>query len=295
MAENHSEELKSQQHSSHRYSSHRCLAFINQKGGVGKTTLAINCAAGYVQMGYRVLLVDLDPQAHLTTSLIDSSSVDSSQAASLERISEFTIEAALRREKSIEECIFEVPEEGFSLVPSDINLSAAENDLYQELGRELLLKDALAKLPKDRFDLIILDCPPSLGLLSLNALVAADDVIVPVQAEYLALQGMVHLREVVSLVQQRLHPQLSCRVVVPTMVDLRTRLSREVIDSLREIYSDEVTNTVIHSRVKVAEAPSFGMSIFNYDRKGPAAQEIANLCQEIVEKLGIEAPALELG
>ncbi len=267
----------------------RCLAFINQKGGVGKTTLAINCAAGYVQMGYRVLLVDLDPQAHLTTSLIDSS-----QGTSLDRISEFTIEATLRREKEIEECIFEVPTEGFSLVPSDINLSAAENDLYQELGRELLLKDALMKLPEDRFDLVILDCPPSLGLLSLNALVAADDVIVPVQAEYLALQGMVHLREVVALVQQRLHPDLSCRVVVPTMVDLRTRLSREVIESLREIYSDEVTETVIHSRVKVAEAPSFGMSIFNYDRKGPAAAEVASLCQEIVEKLGIATPALDL-
>lgn len=279
MSENRSSENRSQ----------RCLAFINQKGGVGKTTLAINCAAGYARMGYRVLLVDLDPQAHLTTSLIDPA-----DETSLERIAEHTIEAALRREKSVEECIFDVPTEGFSLVPSDIHLSAAENELYQELGRELLLKDALAKLPHDRFDLVILDCPPSLGLLSLNALVAADDVIVPIQAEYLALQGMVHLRQVVDLVQQRLHPELTCKVLVPTMVDPRTRLSREVIDSLKETYPEEVTRSVIHSRVKVAEAPSFGMSIFNHDRNGPASLEIEALCEEIVEKLGIQEPILDL-
>ncbi len=280
MSENHSTQKRSQ----------RCLAFINQKGGVGKTTLAINCAAGYVRMGYRVLLIDLDPQAHLTTSLIVAE-----DETSLERMSEHTIEAALRREKTIEECIFEVPTEGFSLVPSDINLSAAENDLYQELGRELLLKDALEKLPEDRFDLVILDCPPSLGLLSLNALVAADDVIVPIQAEYLALQGMVHLQRVVELVQQRLHPELTCKVLVPTMVDPRTRLSREVIESLKETYPEEVTRSVVHSRVKVAEAPSFGMSIFNHDPQGPATMEVEVLCREIAEKLGIQEPALDLG
>ncbi len=268
----------------------RRLAFINQKGGVGKTTLAFNCAAGYAQAGYRVLLVDLDPQAHLTTSLASSF-----QDSSLERIGDHTIEAALRREKSLEECIFEVPAEAFSLVPSSIDLSYAENEMSQELGRELLLRDALDTLPDDRFDLILLDCPPSLGLLSINALVAADEVIVPVQAEYLALQGMVQLGKIIELVQQRLHPQLKWRVVVPTMVDFRTRLSRDVIEELRRHYPEWVTQSLIHSRVKVAEAPSFGLSIFGHDPHGPAAGEIKNLCEEIVEKLDIPSPVLDPG
>ena len=260
------------------------IAFINQKGGVGKTTLALNCAAGWARLGFRVLLIDLDPQAHLTLSLTPSL-----EESSLERIEIDTIEAALRREKSLSECVFEVPKEGFSLVPSHIDLSGAEGELSQELGRELLLRDALASVDDD-FDLILLDCPPSLGLLSLNALAAADEVVVPVQAEYLALQGMAQLMKIIQLVQERLHPDLKWNAVVPTMVDSRTRLSRDVVEELRTHFPDQLTRTLIPSRVKVAEAPSFGLSIFGHDPHGPAAGEIEDLCQELVEKLSLTLP-----
>lgn len=261
------------------------IAFINQKGGVGKTTLALNCAVGWARQGFRVLLIDLDPQAHLTLSLSTSFS-----DTSLERIEEYTIEMALRREKPLSECIFDVPTEGVSLVPSHIDLSYAEGELAQELGRELLLRDALESLEEDRFDLILLDCPPSLGLLSLNALAAADQVLVPVQAEYLALQGMAQLIRIVELVQQRLHPKLCWNAVVPTMVDPRTNLSREVVAELREHFPDQVTNTVIPSRVKVAEAPSHGTSIFGHDPGGLAAGEIEELCGELMERLSLKLP-----
>ena len=259
------------------------IAFINQKGGVGKTTLALNCAAGWARLGFRVLLIDLDPQAHLTLSL--STTLGDT---SLERIEEHTIEMALRREKPLTECIFDVPTEGFSLVPSHIDLSFAEGELAQELGRELLLRDALESLETDRFDLVLLDCPPSLGLLSLNALAAADEVVVPVQAEYLALQGMAQLIRIIELVQQRLHPQLRWNAVVPTMVDSRTNLSREVVQELRDHFPSQVTSCVIPSRVKVAEAPSHGSSIFGHDPGGLAAGEIEDLCQELIERLKLK-------
>ncbi len=257
------------------------IAFINQKGGVGKTTLTLNCAVGWARLGYRVLMIDLDPQAHLTLSLGDSLA-----EGSLERIEHNTIESALRREKPLAECIFEVAGEGVSLVPSHIDLSGAEGELSQELGREMLLRDALDTL-EDDFDLILLDCPPSLGLLSLNALAAADEVVVPVQAEYLALQGMAQLMKIITLVQERLHPGLKWNAVVPTMVDPRTRLSREVVEELRRHFPDQLTRTQIPSRVKVAEAPSFGVSIFGHDPHGPAAGEIEDLCLELVERLSL--------
>ena len=264
--------------------SDRRIAFINQKGGVGKTTLALNCAAGWARLGFRVLIIDLDPQAHLTLSLT-STLTD----ASLERIEDCTIEAALRREKPLADCIFEVPTEGISLVPSHIDLSGAEGELAQEQGRELLLRDALDSIA-DRFDLILLDCPPSLGLLSLNALAAADEVVVPVQAEYLALQGMAQLMKIITLVQERLHPDLHWNAVVPTMVDPRTRLSKEVVEDLREHFPQQVTRTLIPSRVRVAEAPSHGVSIFGHDPHGPAAGEIEDLCEELVERLSLTLP-----
>ncbi|MGE4619180.1 MAG: ParA family protein [Planctomycetota bacterium] len=265
------------------------IAFINQKGGVGKTTLALNCAVGWARRGFRVLLIDLDPQAHLTLSL-SASLCDTS----LERIEEYTIEMALRREKPLSECIFDVPTEGISLVPSHIDLAGAEGELSQELGRELLLRDALDSLEPDRFDLILFDCPPSLGLLSLNALAAADEVLVPVQAEYLALQGMAQLIKIIELVQQRLHPQLQWNAVVPTMVDPRTNLSREVVTDLREHFPDKVTTAVIPSRVKVAEAPSHGTSIFGHDADGPAAREIEELCRELQDRLSLKIIAQDL-
>jgi chromosome partitioning protein len=236
---------------------------------------------GWAKLGFRVLMIDLDPQAHLTLSLGDSLA-----EGSLERIEHNTIESALRREKPLSERIFEVVGEGVSLVPSHIDLSGAEGELSQELGREMLLRDALDTLDVE-FDLILLDCPPSLGLLSLNALAAADEVVVPVQAEYLALQGMAQLMKIITLVQERLHPGLQWNAVVPTMVDPRTRLSREVVEELRRHFPDQVTRTLIPSRVKVAEAPSFGVSIFGHDPHGPAAGEIEDLCQELVERLSL--------
>ena len=260
------------------------MAFINQKGGVGKTTLVANAGARWGRQGYRVLLIDLDPQAHLTLHF--------HRGLDEERRDEHNIYRVLRGETSFENSIQSIEEEAIDLVPSHIDLSAAEWELGQEVGREVILRDQLvAFLEREAYDLVLIDCPPSLGLLSLNALAAVDDVVVPVQAEFFALLGMAQLMRVVELVRSRLHPGLNWRVVVPTLVDLRTNLGRDVIDELEGHVPGLVTENWLTKRIKVAEAPSHGESIFTYAGDTPAADEFRRVCDEIAARIDLGEPS----
>jgi chromosome partitioning protein len=263
------------------------IAFINQKGGVGKTTLVANVGAWWGRQGYRVLLIDLDPQAHLTLHLHSGIDEDRRERSNIYRV--------LRGECAFAEAVQPLPDEMVSIVPSHIDLSAAEWELGQEVGREVILRDLLgAFLEEEPYDIILVDCPPSLGLLSLNALAAVDDVVVPVQAEFFALLGTAQLMRVIELVRSRLHPGLEWRVVVPTLVDPRTNLGRDVIQELEGHVPGKVTRNWLRKRVKVAEAPSHGRSIFSYAGDSPAADEFRKVCDEIAERIGIEVrPAVE--
>ena len=262
------------------------IAFINQKGGVGKTTLVANAGAWWGRKGHRVLLIDLDPQAHLTLHF--HTGIDE------EKRDEHNIYRILRGECSFAESVQALPEESLDLIPSHIDLSAAEWELGQEVGREVILRDKLvAFLEENTYDVVLIDCPPSLGLLSLNALAAVDEVVVPVQAEFFALLGMAQLMRVIDLVRSRLHPTLQWRVVVPTLVDLRTNLGRDVIGELEGHVPGMVTENWLTKRVKVAEAPSHGMSIFAYAGDTPAAEEFRKVCDEIATRIELATPSAE--
>lgn len=251
------------------------LALINQKGGVGKTTLAANLSAYWGRAGRRVLAIDLDPQAHL--SLHFGVVAD-----------DRTLYPALRGDVALDEVVLPIAAEGIDLIPSSIHLSAAEIELGQELGREMMLRDALRGFVDRRaYDLVVIDCPPSLGLLSLNGLTAADDVVIPVQAEFFALQGMAQLIGVMEKVQKRLHPLLRWRLIVPTMVDARTILGREVVSDLRENFPGLVADACIPKRIKLAEAPSRGQSIFGYAPQTEAAADFEALAREVEARLGL--------
>ncbi|MGE3163624.1 MAG: ParA family protein [Planctomycetota bacterium] len=258
----------------------RRVAFINQKGGVGKTTLTTNCGAFWARQGYRVLMLDLDPQAHLSLHLGVAEA-----EANLYRV--------LRGDLSFGDATLHLEAEYLDIVPSHIDLSAAEWEFGQEVGREVILRELLATFLAERqYDLVLMDCAPSLGFLSLNALAAADDVVIPVQAEFFALQGMAQLLRVLKMVQGRLHPGLNWRAIVPTLVDARTNLGREVIGELEKHFPGSVTRTWLSKRVKVAEAPSFGQSIFAYAPDTPAALEFETLARELAQRLGIGPPSL---
>ena len=260
------------------------IAFINQKGGVGKTTLVANAGAYWGRQGCRVLLIDLAPQSHL--SLHFHAGLDQRD------LEEHNIYQVLRGGCSFADTVVPLPDEMVDLVPAHIDLSAAEWELGQEVGREVILRDLLREFLRDaHYDLVLIDCPPSLGLLSLNALAAVDDVVVPVQAEFFALQGMAQLMRVVELVSGRLHAGLRWRIVVPTLVDLRTNLGREVIAELERHVPGKVTENFLTKRVKVAEAPSHGQSIFTYAPETRAAEEFRKLCQELTERLGLKMPS----
>ena len=254
------------------------MAFINQKGGVGKTTLSANCGA-YWARERRVLAIDLDPQANLSVHF-----------GAGEECEEKNIYRVLRGDYDLGDAGIGT-DEGLDLVPSHIDLSAAEWELGQEVGREVILKEQLDSfLAEQPYDVVIIDCPPSLGFLSLNALAAVDDVVIPVQAEFFALQGMAQLLKVLQLVQKRLHPRLRWPAIVPTLVDVRTNLGREVIEELHEHFAEQVTECCISKRVKIAEAPGFGQSIFSYAPESASAEELASLAIELEERLAM-APA----
>lgn len=249
----------------------RTFAVVNQKGGVGKTTTAANLAAGLAQLGKRVLTVDIDAQGNLSAhyGLI----ADEQEGAQ-------TMYDVLRYGVKVESIIHKV-DDNLWLAPAGLLLSAADLELGGVIGREQLLRKALQQV-EDEFDYIVIDCPPSLGLLSLNGLVAASRVLVPVQSEFLALHGVRQLLDTIDQVRSAYNPSLIVGGVLLCLHDSRRRLARSVADTVREYFGDLVFDTVIRTNVALAEAPAKGTSIFRYDPRSTGAEDYAALAQEIL-------------
>ncbi len=251
----------------------KVFAIVNQKGGVGKTTTAANLAAALSERGQKVLVIDLDAQANLSAHF--GSSVD-------DQSEQLTMYDVLRHNAPIEKAIINLSS-NLSIVPASLLLSAADLELGGVIGRELLLKKALQPVIDD-YDYTIIDCPPSLGMLSLNGLVAASRVIVPVQSEFLALHGVRQLLDTIDQVRSAYNPLLAVGGVLLCLHDSRRRLARSVADTVREYFGDLVFETVIRTNVALAEAPAQGDSIFQYDRRSSGAEDYASLAEEILSR-----------
>jgi chromosome partitioning protein len=247
----------------------RIIAIINQKGGSGKTTTAVNLGAYLAIFGRTVLLIDLDPQSHSTIHLgIKPHEIQKS------------IYNVMMEESPLLEIIRQTEISNLFIAPANIHLSGAEIELAGIVGREMVLKDAVERV-KYRYNYILIDCPPSLGLLTVNALTVAKEVIIPVQTEFFALEGMGKLLNTVEIVRKRLNRELDITGIVPTMFDARTNLSKEVIEKIKEYFKDKVYKTVIRKNVKLAEASSHGKPIAIYDPRSTGAEDYESLSREV--------------
>lgn len=244
----------------------------NQKGGVGKTTTTVNLAAFLAEKGKKVLIIDIDPQGNAGFGV----GVNAEESAN-------TVYEVLIGQCPIEEAIFNTDFSGLDIVPSNIHLSGAQVDMMQLESKEYMLKNALKKV-RDYYDFIFIDCPPSLGVLTLNALAAADSVLIPLQCEYYALEGLSQLLQIISMVQEGLNTQLQIEGVVLTMYDSRTKLSQHVVNDVKEYFKDKVFKSIIPRNVKLSEAPSFGKPIGLYDRTCPGSEAYEQLAQEVLAK-----------
>ena len=248
----------------------RISAVANQKGGVGKTTAAVNLSACFADQGIKVLIVDLDPQANATTSVgLDLRTLGAS------------IYEVLLQSIELEEIIEPTMIKGLHIAPSSLDLAGAEIELVAALSRERRLREALESVASE-YDIIVIDCPPSLGLLTINGLTAADEVIVPIQAEYLALEGLTQLVRNIGMVQRSLNPDLELTKLILTMYDARTNLSRDVAREIRAHYGDKVCWQVIPRTVRLSEAPSFGQPITIYDPSSRGAKAFRALAKEVL-------------
>ncbi len=251
----------------------RIIAIANQKGGVAKTTTAVNLSAWVSLMGRRVLLIDIDPQGNATSGL----GLDKDQL-------EYTIYDVLINGVEAEKVIVQSPVENLFVLPSRIDLAGAEIEMVGLEGREYLLKRAIPGIEKE-FDMIIIDCPPSLGLITINAMAAANSVLIPIQCEYYALEGLGQLINTISLVQKGINRELVIEGVLLTMFDGRTNLSIQVVDEVKRHFRDKVYRSIIPRNVRLSEAPSHGKPVMVYDRRSKGAEVYHDLAKEV---LGIE-------
>ncbi|MCQ2010697.1 MAG: AAA family ATPase [Sporolactobacillus sp.] len=248
----------------------KTLAIANQKGGVGKTTTAVNLSACMATLGCKVLMIDIDPQGNATSgSGVDKGDVDE------------CIYDVLVDEVEISKVIHSSAIENLDVVPSAIQLAGAEIELVSTISREIRLKHAIEKV-KDSYDYIVIDCPPSLGLLTINALTAADAVIIPVQCEYYALEGLSQLLNTVRLVQKHLNHHLAIEGVLLTMLDARTNLGLQVIQEVKKYFQDRVFKTIIPRNVRLSEAPSHGQPIIMYDSRSKGAEVYLDFAKEVI-------------
>ncbi len=250
----------------------KAIAIANQKGGVGKTTTSINLSACLAEQGKKVLVVDIDPQGNATSGLgIDKNALEN------------TVYELFIEECNMEDCIQEEALEHLDVLPSNVNLSGAEIDLIGIDGREYILKNLLTDI-KDNYDFVIIDCPPSLNILTVNAMVTADTVLVPIQCEYYALEGLSQLIHTINLVKKRLNPELEMEGVVFTMYDARTNLSLEVVENVKRNLKQNVYKTIIPRNIRLAEAPSHGLPINLYDSKSVGAESYRLLALEVIHR-----------
>lgn len=253
----------------------KIIAIANQKGGVGKTTTSINITAALAVRNKKVLLIDADPQGNATSGFgINKNEVEN------------TVYELLIGECSIRDCIIKNVVENVSIIASNVNLSAAEMDLRDEKRKEFILRNEIDYI-RDDYDFIIIDCPPSLNLLTINAMTTADSVMVPIQCEYYALEGLSQLIFTINLVKERLNPDLEFEGAVFTMYDSRTNLSAEVVQNVKQNLDKKIFNTVIPRNIRLAEAPSFGMPINLYDPKSAGAEAYLSLADELLENTKI--------
>ena len=262
----------------------KIIAIVNQKGGVGKTTTSINLSASLGILGKKVLMIDLDPQGNATTGVgIDKKGIDNS------------IYELLTMKTTIDKAIIKTNSVNLSIIPAYLNLAGVEMELIElerkyrdsnmKFNRVMRLRDEIYKV-RDEYDYILIDCPPSLGILTTNALAAADSVLIPVQCEYYALEGIMQLINTIMLAQRKVNPNLDIEGVLLTMLSVNTNLGLEVISSIKEFFKERVYDTIVPRLIKLAEAPSHGKTILDYDPKGKGAKAYLNLAKEVIDRNG---------
>lgn len=260
----------------------KTICIVNQKGGVGKTTTSVNLASGLATVGKKVLLIDLDPQGNASSGL----------GLKRHNYQECNIYHVLIGQAEVVKSMYKTQTDNLYVLPANSDLVGAEIELVDEAQREYCLKEALSEIADD-FDYVLIDCPPSLSLLTINALTAADSFLVPLQCEYYALEGLSQLLNTAGLIKKKLNAALKIEGILLTMYDSRNNLSHQVVSEIRNHFKDKVFETVIPRNVRLSEAPSHGLSIFDYDRRSVGAKRYHDLAVELVDKQKVKASPVE--